>query len=206
MSKSSRRTFLAQSAGVALAVGAVSHATPADDFAAMKWLNEPAAWQRSGNRITARSKPKTDFWRTTFSRQILDNGHFMYVTMQGAFAFEGRIDGAFNAPFDQVSLMARQDEKTWIKCGMELFGGAVNSGVVATREFSDWSTTKGVVPWWRLVRGPNSIETYASVDGKDFTLMRSSYFPPAASTKVGIMCASPEGNGFDAVFDNLKLT
>jgi len=31
------------------------------------------------------------------------------------------------------------------------------------------------------------------------------YFTPSPEVEVGIMCAAPKGNGFEAKFDNLKL-
>ena len=138
---SSRRTFLVRSVA-ALASATSSFAASGDAFAEMRWLNEPASWKRTTNRVVARSKPKTDFWRTTHTGQILDNGHFLYLPVRGNFTLQGRIAGSFNAQFDQVSLMVRLDERNWIKCGLELFNGAINSGVVATRDFSDWSTAK----------------------------------------------------------------
>jgi regulation of enolase protein 1 (concanavalin A-like superfamily) len=32
------------------------------------------------------------------------------------------------------------------------------------------------------------------------------YLIPSATSDVGIMCAAPEGGGFQCVFDHLKLT
>ena len=39
----------------------------------------------------------------------------------------------------------------------------------------------------------------------DTTSVRHGYFPPDEKVDVGIMCAAPEGPGFEALFDNLKL-
>jgi len=44
-----------------------------------------------------------------------------------------------------------------------------------------------------------------SLDGKNFTSVRQGYFVPGVETSVGIMCAAPEGPGFEAAFDDLKL-
>ena len=38
-----------------------------------------------------------------------------------------------------------------------------------------------------------------------YTNDNKGYFPPGAKVDVGIMCAAPEGPGFDATFDNLRL-
>jgi len=80
---------------------------------------------------------------------------------------------------------------------------------VFTRDFSDWSTMPDLSDtapiWWRAVRKKDSIETLCSLDGKAFTSVRQGYFPPDEKVDVGIMCAAPEGPGFEAAFDNLKL-
>ena len=176
----------------------------------MKWLNEPASATISGNRLVVRARRKTDFWRKTFYGYVTDNGHFFHLPVSGDFDFEARIEGQYAALYDQAGLMVRIDAQNWVKCGTEFFDNARHASVVFTREFSDWSTmndlaTTGPV-WWRVVRKPDSLETLCSVDGKNFTSVRMGYLVPSASADVGIMCAAPEGEGFQCIFDNLKLT
>jgi regulation of enolase protein 1 (concanavalin A-like superfamily) len=60
--------------------------------------------------------------------------------------------------------------------------------------------------WWRAVRKKDSIETLCSLDGKTFTSVRQGYFCPNVKVEVGIMCAAPEGPGFESTFSDLKLT
>jgi regulation of enolase protein 1 (concanavalin A-like superfamily) len=176
----------------------------------MKWLNEPASSVVSGNKLTAQARPKTDFWRKTFYGYITDNGHFLHLPVSGDFVFEARVDGQYASLYDQAGLMVRIDAQNWVKCGTEFFDNARHASVVFTHDFSDWSTmndlaTSGPV-WWRVVRKPDSLETLCSVDGKNFTSVRMGYLIPSATAEVGIMCAAPEGAGFQCVFDNLKLT
>jgi hypothetical protein len=176
----------------------------------MKWLNEPASANISGDRIVVRSRRKTDFWRKTFYGYVTDNGHFFHLPVSGDFDFEARVDGQYAALYDQAGLMVRIDAQNWVKCGTEFFDNARHASVVFTREFSDWSTmndlaTTGPV-WWRVVRKPDSLETLCSIDGKNFTSVRMGYLVPSAAAEVGIMCAAPEGEGFQCIFDNLKLT
>jgi hypothetical protein len=179
-------------------------------FSRMKWMNEPASAAIAGGKLTVRSRPKTDFWRKTFFGYVTDNGHFFYLRASGDFVFEARIDGQYEALYDQAGLMARIDAQNWVKCGTEVFDNARHASVVFTREFSDGSTMKDLVTsgpvWWRIVRKPDSIETLCSADGKNFTSVRLGYFVPSSAVDVGIMCAAPEGKGFQSVFDDLKLT
>ena len=105
--------------------------------------------------------------------------------------------------------MVRLDVENWMKCGTEFFDGSRHASVVFTRDFSDWSTMPDLSDtapvWWKAVRKKDSIETFCSLDGKNFTSVRQGYFPPGMKVEVGIMCAVPEGSGFDAVFDNVRL-
>ena len=43
----------------------------------MSWLNEPADWSHTGDILTVRAEPETDFWRTTHYGFVRDSGHFL---------------------------------------------------------------------------------------------------------------------------------
>jgi uncharacterized protein len=183
--------------------------TGSDIISRMAWMNKPAFVRSSGNKLVVKSRSKTDFWRKTFYGYITDNGHFFHLPKEGDFAFEARINGQYAALYDQAGLMVRLDAENWMKCGTEFFDGKRHASVVFTRDFSDWSTmadlSDSAPVWWRAVRKKDSIETLCSLDGKKFTSVRQGYFPPNVSVEVGIMCAAPEGPGFEAVFDELRL-
>jgi len=215
---SSRRLFLQRGmavTGIAIAAARVfgeertAAAGVADLASQMKWMNDPASWKSEGGRIVVRSKPKTDFWRKTFYGYVTDNGHFLHMPAKGDFTFEVRVNGQYAALYDQAGLMVRRDAENWMKCGTEFFDGSRHASVVFTREFSDWSTMKDLsdtaAVWWRAVRKKDSIETLCSVDGKNFISVRQGYFVPSAEVEVGLMCCAPEGPGFEAVFDEVKL-
>jgi uncharacterized protein len=178
----------------------------------MTWMNDPASFKKDGDRLFVRSRPKTDFWRKTFYGYITDNGHFFHLPnlpASGDFVFEACINGQYAALYDQAGLMVRLDAENWMKCGTEFFEERRHASVVFTRDFSDWSTMPDLSDtaaiWWRALRKKDSIETHCSLDGENFTAIRQGYFPPAVKVEVGIMCAAPEGPGFDAAFDHLKL-
>jgi uncharacterized protein len=214
-----RRAFLQQSlllTGATMWSGPVLTEVPQagagasrDLIARMKWMNEPASRNMSGDKLVVRSRAKTDFWRKTFYGYITDNGHFFYLPVSGDFVFQARVNGQYAALYDQAGLMVRLDAENWMKCGTEFFDSRRHASVVFTRDFSDWSTmpdlSKTAPIWWRAVRKKDSIETLCSLDSKTFTSVRQGYFVPEAQVNVGIMCAAPEGLGFEAVFDDLKL-
>jgi uncharacterized protein len=214
--RSTRRTFLTQSAGAALMTSTSAFAAdpPAqreggDLLSRMTWLNAPASEYYDAGTLTARSKGKTDFWRKTFYGYITDNGHFLYLEQKGEFTFQARVNGNYSQLYDQAGLMVRLDEKNWMKCGSEVFDGKRWASVVFTRDFSDWSTMEDLSQtgpvYWRVVRKKDSLEAQCSKDGEKFMTIRQGYFPANVPVKVGVMCAAPEGQGFDAVFDQLML-
>ena len=176
----------------------------------MTWMNGPASSKISSNSIVVQTRPKTDFWRKTFYGYVTDNGHFFHTTVTGDFTFEARISGNYRDLYDQAGLMVRVDAENWMKCGTELVDGVRHASVVFTREFSDWSTmndlSKDGPVWWRAVRTKDSVETLCSLDGDKFISVRQGYLVPGRPAEVGIMCASPEGNGFTATFEGLKLS
>ncbi len=227
MKTANRRVFLTQAA--ALSCGALGNdstmtktfaaglAGPASEsslsgkslLAKMKWMNEPGSAKQSGEQLAVTTKPKTDFWRKTFYDYVTDNGHFFFLPVTGDFTFESRVAGKYAALYDQAGLMVRVDSSNWLKCGLELVDGIGHASVVVTREFSDWSTVRGITTkdplWWRIVRKGSSLEVLYSLDGKNFTSTRLGYLPLQAAVDTGIMCCSPEGTGFECTFDEIRL-
>jgi hypothetical protein len=179
-------------------------------FDKMKWFNEPASVKLSGVRLIVTTKPKTDYWRKTFYDYVTDNGHFFFLPVTGDFAMECRVAGKYSALYDQAGLMVRIDSSNWLKCGLELVDGIGHASVVVTRDYSDWSTVRGITTkeplWWRIVRKGSSLEVLYSLDGRNFISTRLGYLPLQAAVDAGIMCCSPEGAGFESIFDQLRLT
>lgn len=175
----------------------------------MHWLNEPPAWSDSENRQEVTTAPKSDFWRITHYGFTRDSGHFYYQEVQGDFSVEARITGRYEALYDQAGLMLRVDNENWIKTGIEFFDGQQHASAVVTREFSDWSVValEGYPPciWLKVTRKKEAVEVFYSLDGKEYQLLRLAYLVPAPVTLVGPMCASPDGPGFTAVFEDFQV-
>lgn len=210
---SSRRVFIQRSIAASVAGSALawssSQAAQADLLKGMSWLNPPESTRQAGSQLIVRSRAKTDFWRKTFYGYITDNGHFLHLPVEGDFTFQARVNGRYAAQYDQAGLMVRLNEQEWMKCGSELVDGRRWASVVFTHDFSDWSTLPDLSQsdpvWWRAVRRKDSLEAQCSIDGEKFMTVRQGYFKPGVSAAVGIMCAAPEGSGFEAVFDELSL-
>lgn len=176
----------------------------------MDWFCEPPHWKEEGSTLTITTAPKTDFWRKTHSGSIADNGHFYHQPIRGDFTAEVKFSGDYNALYDQAGLMLRIDAENWIKCGIEFLDGAPVISAVVTRDFSDWSVITlpedPSVLGLRLKRTGDTIEVYYSLDGTKYTMYRQAYLSPVETVSVGVMCGSPTGEGFTAVFEDYKIT
>ena len=169
----------------------------------MHWLNEPPVWQTENDRLRVVTGPNTDFWRVTHYGFIRDNGHFYYEEKTGDFTIEAKIEAKYEALYDQAGVMIRLNAANWIKAGVEYTDGSPHFSAVVTRDFSDWSVlpapSAGAV-WFRLTKLSSAIRIQYSIDGVSFRMLRLAYFPDAGSTQVGLMCCSPEREGFEAEF------
>jgi uncharacterized protein len=175
---------------------------------AMQWLNEPTHWSSSSNQIIVRTSPKTDFWRVTHYGFIRDNGHFYFDQINTDFIVEVDIRGGYKDLYDQAGIMIRSDENHWIKTGIEYVDGVQHLSAVVTHGYSDWSVTPLPTPLsplrLRVERRKEAIHISYVNENSKYALLRLAYFP-IMEVQVGIMCASPDGNGYEVVFDNYQL-
>jgi regulation of enolase protein 1 (concanavalin A-like superfamily) len=178
-------------------------------FDNMKWFNRPAQAEVSAAELRVTSAPGSDFWRKTHYGFIRDNGHFYFKEVKGDFTAQVRVVGHYKDLYDQAGLMLRVDDENWIKTGIEFVDGRQNASVVVTREFSDWSVIglDGELEsfWLRVTRKAEAVEIFYSLDGEQYQLMRLAYLVPSAVTRVGPMCASPDGTGFDMLFTDFSI-
>ena len=174
----------------------------------MQWLNEPPHHAIDGDMLRVTTGSDSDFWRKTHYGFIRDSGHFLYRIVDGDFTAQVTITGAYRDLYDQAGLLVRLDETVWMKCGIEYVSGIQQASVVVTRDYSDWS----VIPlpsnprsvWMRVTRKGETIEVAYSFDGEQFTMLRMAYLAEEPSLMVGPMCASPEGQGFEVVFEGFE--
>jgi regulation of enolase protein 1 (concanavalin A-like superfamily) len=178
------------------------------DLTGWTWLNEPRKW--STDPLTVHADPQTDFWRVTSSGVVRDNGHIYGLTLAGDFTVTATFSGEFAAQYDQAGIALAIDGENWVKAGVELFDGELRASTVVTRGFSDWSlVTAGAFERFtiRAEREGDAVWVRYGLDGAEpVTLLRHAYFPPEVETKVGIMTASPVGEGFVTQFHEVQLT
>ncbi len=173
------------------------------------WYNEPPFWQETEDKIIVQTGAKTDFWRITHYGFIEDNGHFYYQEISGDFEMEVKITGQYQTLYDQGGLMVRESETVWLKCGIEFVEEVQNISAVITRDYSDWSVIPLSSPpaslWLKLKRQAESVEIKYSFNGQDYQLLRLGYLTPNTTVQAGLMCASPQGEGFLTTFEEFKI-
>jgi len=192
-----------------LALGAWSVAE-AQTLEKMQWFNEPEQWSIADNGITFRATPHSDYWRISHYGFTVDDAPFYYAVYGGEFEAKVRISGDYRVRFDQAGLMLRIDAENYIKAGIEYVDGKFNLSTVVTHRTSDWSVIALDEPvesvWIKAVRRLDAVEIYYSFDDRNYTMMRNAWLQDHTPVMVGMMAASPDGEGFEARFDGFRVT
>jgi hypothetical protein len=105
--------------------------------------------------------------------------------------------------------MIRQDETTWLKCGIEQFDGRPHAAAVVTRDTSDYSLEPlpaGVTSLRvRVTRRGGTLEVHIAVNDEPFRMIRQAWLSDARHFFVGVMACAPTGQGFAATFENFRV-
>ncbi len=176
----------------------------------MQWFNEPLSWEIKNPKTFVMQVPaKTDYWRITHYGFTVDDAPFYYATYGGEFEVKVKITGVYKTTFDQMGLMLRIDHKNWIKTGVEFVDGKQNVSTVVTHNTSDWSVIElDKAPkslWIKTVRRLDAVEVFFSYDDKEYKMIRTCYLEDNCPVQVGLMGASPDGDGFEAVFEDFEV-
>lgn len=175
----------------------------------MQWVNEPSSWEVKNGNLTMQVTPQSDYWRITHYGFTVDDGPFYYTTRGGEFEVSVKITGKYKTRFDQMGLMLRIDEEHWIKTGIEYVDGVYNYSTVTTDVHSSWSVVeldkKPESLWIKAIRRKDAVEIFFSFDGKKYTMSNVAYLADKKPVMVGMMAASPDGDGFDALFEEFSV-
>lgn len=175
----------------------------------MTWFNEPEKWEIKNNSLSMFVTPQSDYWRVSHYGFTVDDAPFYYTTYGGEFEAKVKITGSYKARFDQMGLMLRTDKEHYIKAGVEFVDGKYNLSTVVTHNKSDWSviTLEKIPPavWIKAVRRLDAVEIFYSFDDKNYIMMRNAPLQDNTPVMVGLMAACPDGQGFNALFENFKV-
>ncbi|MEQ8924267.1 MAG: DUF1349 domain-containing protein [Fulvivirga sp.] len=175
----------------------------------MNWLNEPESWKIQKGILRMHVTPHSDFWRKTHYGFTVDDGPFLYTIRGGEFEVSMKITGNYRNRFDQMGLMLRIDEENWIKTGIEFVGGNYNFSTVVTYKHSSWSvielSEKPESVWIKATRRSDYVKILFSLDGINYKMSNLVYLMDNKPVMAGMMGASPDGNGFDALFEEFSI-
>lgn len=180
------------------------------DFSKMIWLNPPPEAKLEGQTLSVKTGGQTDFWRGTFYGFWRDSGHFLHQRVTGDFTAEVTIEGKFEALYDQAGLMVRLSESCWVKAGIEYTDGAMHFSVVVTNDNSDWSqllvrADEGKIRL-RLTRHGEAIRIqYLDQNDNAWKAARLAFLPKTEAIELGIMCCSPQREGFEVAFKDFQI-
>ena len=181
--------------------------SPAQTLEKMNWFNEPEQWSIEGDKLTMTITPKSDYWRISHYGFTVDDAPFYYAEYGGEFEAKVKVCGDYKTRFDQAGMMIRIDHENYIKTGIEFVDGKYNLSTVVTHHTSDWSVIALDKPvkelWIKAVRRLDAIEIFYSFDDKTYTMMRNAWMESNRPVKIGMMGASPDGDGFKATFSSL---
>jgi len=153
--------------------------------------------------------PESDYWRKTHYGFTVDDGPFYYTTRGGEFEVSVKISGNYKTRFDQMGLMVRIDEEHGIKTGIEYVDGVYNFSTVVTDVHSSCSVIelngKPESVWIKAVRKIDTVEIFYSLDGITYKMFNLAFLPDNKPVMVGMMAASPDGDGFDALFEDFSI-
>lgn len=175
----------------------------------MTWFNEPSEWTVSNNALSMFVTPKSDYWRVSHYGFTVDDAPFFYTERGGEFEVKVKISAKYKTRFDQAGLMLRIDHENYIKAGIEFVDGKYNLSTVVTHRTSDWS----IIPvdketpfiWIKAVRRLDAVEFFYSFDDKEYVMMRNAWLQDNKPVLVGVMGASPDGEGFQANFEHFSI-
>ena len=187
----------------------VSGTVSAQTLEKMQWFNEPGQWEIKDKKLTLFATPQSDYWRIAHYGFTVDDAPFLYTTYGGEFEAKVKITGDYKVRYDQAGMMIRIDHENYIKTGIEYVDGKYNLSAVVTHHTTDWSviTLDRPVPfvWIKAVRRLDAVEISYSFDDKDYTLMRIAWMQDNTPVQVGLMAASPDGQGFQASFEHFQV-
>ncbi|WP_255286940.1 DUF1349 domain-containing protein [Bacillus toyonensis] len=113
---------------------------------------------------------------------------------------------------DQAGLMVRFSKDTWLKTSVEYIPDDNSKlGVVVTKNgYSDWSSQEFLGDlkslYYRITRRDNNYYVDYSIDGVLWKQIRMTHlFEKKDYMKVGIYACSPQGGGYEAEFEFIKI-
>ena len=170
-----------------------------DGLGDLQWAN-PTRWEPlPGGGIRVVAQARTDFFRNPDGSAPNENGHLLWLPVEGDFVAQAHVRPTFSSTYDAGALMVRGDETHWAKLCFEAtdFGTHAIVSVVTDGLSDDANGVNLESPdvWLQIVRQDNLLAMHYAPDGETWRMVR--YFPLdlPAKAAVGMVAQSPTGPG-----------
>jgi uncharacterized protein len=177
---------------------------------ALSWHGEPVEFGTGHDSLWAEAGGPTDLFVDPGTRVSYLSASRLVAQVGGDFTLSARVSVDFRSIFDAGALLVWIDEDRWAKVCLELSTqGRPTVVSVVTRGVSDdcnsFATERDEM-WLRLARVGTAYAFHASVEGRQWELIR--YFslePGAGWPHVGFLVQSPRGAGCTARFEEISF-
>ena len=176
----------------------------------MRWLAPAAAWRAEGPTLELTAHPGTDwFVDPSGEREPILDGAALVGDVAGDFVLAARVRVRFASTFDAGVLMLHVSDTVWAKLCFELSPQREPMVVsVVTRGVSDDANgfvVAGDEAWLRVARMGSAFAFHASMDGREWRLIRHFALGTDADPAVGFEAQSPTGDGCEVQFDEIRF-
>lgn len=174
------------------------------------WLNRPLNFSFHNKELRFTTERDTDFWQQTYYGFQHHSGHAFGFHVDSDFTLQVKVTADFSHLYDQAGIFIMDDQKNWVKAGMEFNDDQPSIGCVITRDVSDWST--GIFPgdpkvfWMRATLENKALRIQYSSDGKVWPLLRLCYWPDNRKRFVGVAGCTPQRKGLEVNFSEFTVT
>jgi uncharacterized protein len=176
----------------------------------MRWLAPPVSWRAAGSTLSLVAGGRTDwFVDPSGAREPMLNGAALVGDAANDYLLSARVHVGFAATFDAGALMLHADDATWAKLCFE-YSPANEPMVVSvvTRGASDDANgfvVGGDEVWLRIARMGKAFAFHASMDGREWKLIRHFALGDGVEPAVGFEAQSPTGEGCEVRFDEIRF-
>jgi len=180
------------------------------NWSAGEWLNQPLSTEIKDGNLFVTCRENSDFWRNTSYGFVHDDAHGLLFDFPDNTAVEVSFVLNYTEQFDQAGILVWNNERNWIKTGVEFADGSPNVGAVVTYEHSDWSVAPvgswmGKVVSIRASRSGDALTVRARCEDGKWQLIRLAPLHTDKTWRVGLYCCSPTRSGLTVQFMKLEF-
>ena len=165
----------------------------------LSWQVQPVEFGTGQDSLRVEAGPETDLFVDPGTEVEYLNAPRLVGQVRGDFTLAARVTGDFGSTFDAGVLLLWAGNDRWAKLCLELSPQGIPTMVsVVTRGVSDDCNsfaTRGDDMWLRLARLGAAFAFHASVDGKEWELIRHFSLETGTEPFVGFLVQSPRGPG-----------